>query len=83
MKSFLNPPIEGEIPGKLCATFAISLFPPGYVSISTAENDWVDNGVSLDVLKELFERIISSKASEASLSLNKRDGVPTDFTITL
>ena len=36
--SFLNPPIEGEIPGKLCITFVISLFPPGYVSISTAEN---------------------------------------------
>ena len=35
--SFLNPPIEGEIPGKLCITFVISLFPPGYVSITTAE----------------------------------------------
>ena len=81
--SFLNPPTEGEIPGKLCITFVISLFPPGYVSISTAENVWVDKGVSIEVLKGDWETITSSKIWDDGFNKYSMGWLPADFIITL
>ena len=40
------------------------MLPPGYDSISTAENVWVDNGVSIEVLKGDSVRITSSSISD-------------------
>ena len=67
--SFLKPPTDGDIPGRLWITLVISLLPPGYVSISTAENVWVDNGVSIEVLKGDSVRITSSRISDKGLKV--------------
>ena len=43
--------------------------PPGYVSISTAENVCVDNGVSIEVLNGDSVRITSSSISDKGLKV--------------
>ena len=57
--------------------------PPGYVSISTAENVWVDSGVSIEVLKGDWETTTSSSNWDDGFNKYSIDWLPADLTITL
>ena len=59
------------------------MLPPGYVSISTAENVWVDNGVSIEVLNGDSVRITSSSISDNGFKVYSKLWFPTDLTIIL
>ena len=59
------------------------MLPPGYVSISTAENVWVDNGVSIEVLNGDSVRITSSSISDKGFKVYSKLWFPTDLTIIL
>ena len=59
------------------------MLPPGYVSISTAENVWVDNGVSIEVLNGDSVRITSSSISDNGFYVYSKLRFPTDLTIIL
>ena len=59
------------------------MLPPGYVSISTAEKVWVDNGVSIEVLNGDSVKITSSSISDNGFKAYSKLWFPTDLTIIL
>ena len=84
IKSLRKPPTDGDTPGNVWATWTTSLFPPGYVAISTADKDWVDRGVSLGLLMVfLLETTTSSKDSDDSIKIKLNERFPFDLIITL